>query len=184
MNQAEIADLIDKDPFVAFFFQGSFAIDQVPCLTGREHFALVNSDRSGSIGSHWYVIFRASKECLEIFDPLGELKNSSEVLEASPSLLQDKAISRVRVSEGIYQPPDSQACAQFAIYFITRRIYHMHETLESVLKKCFTKNVDDNEKRVHAFITELELFHKTKQERAKAFEAAKRQEENEEQQLE
>jgi len=181
MNQAEIVELVNKDPFIAFFYEGSFAIDKVPCIKHSEHFALVNSDRYGSIGSHWYVVYKASRDSLEIFDPLGRLKSPDDVLVASPHLLKDKTIRKVRVSEGVFQPPDSQSCAQFAIYFITRRIYRMSETFETVLKECFTKNVDHNEKRVQTFISELEKFHQTKQEIAKQREAAKRLQEQEEQ---
>lgn len=166
MNELEIAHLISKDPFIDFHYRGSFAADNVPTLSSRkQQFAIVNLSPQGTDGSHW-TCFYSSNFVLECFDPLGSRENVESILLQSPALLRD--IKRVKLSQEAYQEPASSSCALFCIYFITKRLFRMQYSFESVLSNFFSSDTARNEQRVQTFLVELEDFVKFKAQATRA----------------
>ena len=124
------------DPACRGIYRGTFPADEL--LKKPERFPagyILNTDRSGGTGMHWYAMFVWEKSngqrTAEVFDSLGVRGPLPKALRLS---LTSWNVSNVVRTKEVYQHPTlSQACGAFAVYFIRMRCYG--HSLESILKE-------------------------------------------------
>jgi hypothetical protein len=165
MNESQIDELLSKEAFVHFHYRGAFASNNVPQLSRKQQFAIINLSPEGSAGTHWICAYK-NGTVLELFDSLGSEENQKNILVQNYNLLKDT--TKVKISHQCYQDPESDTCGLFCVYFITKRIYHMNESLEDVLRTIFSSDVEQNERLVARFAQELEDFVKFKEQAREA----------------
>ena len=155
MKGAEIRQLIERDPFVLFHFDGVFARDSLINIHRQQHFVIANVQKQSESGSHWIWIGR-SNDTLEYCDPLGSRGNAEnlQLVLDNKSILKD--ISDLVISQDQYQPLDSVDCGLFCVYVAYHRLYRLHQPFSHVLSRIFTSDPISNEARVGEFVRQLE----------------------------
>ena len=159
MNDKELVQLVNSDPWTEHHFKGVFPFNSVPELNRGQEFAIVNID------NHWIVVYRENKVTLQVFNSLGSESAVKTVLRNNYSLVKD--IHQVSYSTTPFQGTDSTSCGQFCVYFIVNRLRYTHESFQEILARCFSSDVDENEKRVAQFVEERERSVLRKQEALK-----------------
>ena len=71
MITTDFNELILQHPNLNKSFDGVFASDKIPKRIKPLHFFVLNTEPSGSIGQHWYAIYRHDRNIIECFDSLG-----------------------------------------------------------------------------------------------------------------
>lgn len=71
MNSVQISIILSSNPYTKKAFIGCFPCDKIPAPVKFPFLAIVNTDRSGQIGTHWILIYAKSRSEIEQFDPLG-----------------------------------------------------------------------------------------------------------------
>ena len=147
MDQMTIATPLVIDPVCRRIYQGTFAADEL--LDRPTKFPagfILNTDRSGEVGKHWYAMYVTKDPYLraEIFDSLGIRGQLPRALKAS---LASWNVIDVYRTPGVYQHPTlSKACGAFAVFFIRMRCYDY--PLEQVLKRLTPGDYFTNERIV------------------------------------
>ena len=71
MLNTDFYDLILEHHHLKNCFDGVFPSDKIPKKIKPSHFVVLNTDPSGTIGQHWYAIYRHDRDIIECFDSLG-----------------------------------------------------------------------------------------------------------------
>ena len=140
------------DPACRGIYQGTFPSNELlPKPTKFPAGYILNTDRSGNVGMHWYAMFVWDKSnrqrTAEVFDSLGTRGPLPQALRMS--LTSWRVRNVIRTTETYQHPTLSQACGSFAIYFIRMRC-HGH-SLDRVLKELKPGEYLSNERIVKRY---------------------------------
>lgn len=108
-------------------------------------YAVINRSRSTEQGSHWFLCYRESNTRYECFDSLG---TTASFVQQNLLVVQSScAFNTQRV-----QPLESDMCAAFCIYYISRRLADYECDFHEVMQICFSSDTAENEARVKEFM--------------------------------
>jgi hypothetical protein len=98
-------------------FKGIFSIDTIPKSLALRQFCIINTDLSINSGRHWFVMFKISKSCLEVFDSLG-IDSEKEISLKNYCKMK---INHLNVNLSKFQSNDSVNCGLFCVFYIIHR---------------------------------------------------------------
>jgi len=156
MDESGISALVNTDTWTRHHFKGTYSFDSVPELSKHQQFAIVNYN------NHWIAIFRLNSSRLEVFDSLGSEETVTTVVAHNYRLVKD--ISHIDFSLKPYQSVESVSCGAFCFYFIYKRLRCLDLSFKSALAELFSSDVEENERRVTAFLNEVERDQKYRDE--------------------
>ena len=131
-------------------FLGVTSIDKIPQTIPLKKFVIVNMSPSGTPGSHWIVIVRSHKKCLEIFNSLGW-----ENLDMIRAHLKFRFAAEIEFNNTQVQMSTTATCGLFCIYFIIHRVLNFDLSLNETMSEIFTSNLSKNENKVTKFCSHL-----------------------------
>ena len=154
MVTTDFYELILQHPHLNKFFDGVFPSNKVPKKIEVSHFVVLNTDPSGSIGQHWYAIYRHDKYVIECFDSLG-------IDEAKKKFLTD-TFSSHRLKELLFntsrvQDLSTTMCGEFVLYFLFQRMHNQDLEYDTLLNEIFSYNPVVNEQKVKQFFDTIIL---------------------------
>ena len=151
MQGIEFYNYIDKFPILKkHFFDGIRAIDLLPLHLKYRHFLIANFDESNARGSHWFSLYRSTKDKIELFDSLGLTEEKKNLI-----LKHCKFSQEIIFNETPFQLHDSTTCGLFVIYFCIERSFNADLDFETFLELCFVANCEENEKVVEKFCSDI-----------------------------
>jgi hypothetical protein len=148
----EFSIYFEKISHVMPLFEGVFAIDKFPSVLPIKKFFVANLSPSNHVGSHWIVICRPEKDCLEIFNSLGY----NSLNELMP-FLKFRKHYKITYNEQEFQSKESQICGLFCVYFIVYRILNYDLMFDHLLEHIFDADVNTNELKVSSFCENLKI---------------------------
>lgn len=174
MNERDLHNLVNKDPWLKYHFNGIFGCDDVPAINDSYHFVIVNTRRrkkeqqeeeEEQEPAHWVCFFKSAPRELDCFDSLGSGERVKEILAQNYRLIKDIDLPRFSLEQ--YQASDSVTCGQFCLYFASERLLHLYDSFTEVLSNIFSTDTKENERRVADFVTRTEHHFQVKQEAVK-----------------
>ena len=126
MNSLDIAKAVRGDAEMLEAFGGVLSCDHLRrlgrslCLPSeRPLFYIVNSRPARSEGEHWLLIYLPEEGLKEFFDPLGR---SPEYYSKYFKEFLERKHSQYLCSNRPVQPPGSDTCGDFCLYYAARRV--------------------------------------------------------------
>ena len=137
--------IIREHRYLNNFFDGVFASDKVPKKLKPCHFIVLNTDPSGTVGQHWYAIYRHDKDVIECFDSLGidEVKKNFLKENFGRHCVKELLFNTTRV-----QDLSTSTCGEFVLYFLFQRMHNQDLDYETLLNDIFVSNPVTNEQKV------------------------------------
>ena len=137
--------IIREHRYLNNFFDGVFASDKVPKKLKPCHFIVLNTDPSGTVGQHWYAIYRHDKDVIECFDSLGidEVKKKFLKENFGRHCVKELLFNTTRV-----QDLSTSTCGEFVLYFLFQRMHNQDLDYETLLNDIFCSNPVVNEQKV------------------------------------
>jgi len=126
------------------------SIDKIPATLPVRHFIIVNESQSGSIGTHWLLIVRSHRKCIEVFNSLG-----FENLDSLIPYLKFRFTADIEFNNTQVQKSTTASCGLFCIYFIVHRALNFDQNFEEVMSEIFTHDLTQNENKVAQFCKHL-----------------------------
>lgn len=108
MNSEQLTEILARDPWTNQYFQGVYALNELPSDLCYEGIYILNTDKWPNPGIHWTAVFHQMenmKTC-HFFDPLGQPPKDEIV-----PILQ-KNVDYVLYNDLIIQNPFSSMCGQ------------------------------------------------------------------------
>ena len=145
MDTEELFALV-RDLQIEPFYAGAHSYDVVgrKTFTKRPQFAIINTQKSGSQGEHWFLLFRPEKTAhfdFLIFDSLG---TSKAAIYSRLPFLRKKKIS---FNKSAFQPRSSLMCGRYAAVIAAELLMNgdldLRELLEEVFDGSRTKFQND-----------------------------------------
>lgn len=131
-------DNVDSEMEKAFV--GVLGADELAAFlkqANEKQFAIVNVQDTGEEGSHWYAVFKRGPSNFEVFDSLGQDKDTLRSRIGSAKCI---AYNKTAV-----QGPNSTKCGEFSTYFSTCRMLNYDCEFEEVFEDSFTVDFNINE---------------------------------------
>lgn len=129
-------------------YLGCFSSDNYPKSIKIKDFFVVNKDSSNQIGSHWMAVYY-NNDIVEFFDSGG----TNEKTVAS-FLSFDNKLECV-FNETSIQPPDTNTCGEFSVYFLLNRVQDCKITYKKFLNKHFNLDLNKNNEIVSSYLKTL-----------------------------
>ena len=98
-------------------------------------------------GLHWFVVYQIY-HTIEVFDSAG-----TDKLFLKKVLDQFKGSCVCNTTR--LQPPQSDKCGEFALFFVLNRVYNKDLDFSDLLNSLFSRDLLKNEKEVLDFIQEV-----------------------------
>ena len=136
------------------FFDGVFASDKIPKKIKPSHFVVLNTDPSGSIGQHWYAIYRHDRNVIECFDSLGIDEPKKKFLKNN---FQRHGIKELLLNTSRVQDTSTSTCGEFVLYFLFQRMHNLDIDYETLLNEIFCSNPVANERKVKKYFNSIIL---------------------------
>ena len=154
MITTDFYEIFLSHPNLNKFFDGVFASDKIPRKIQVSHFIVVNTDPSGSIGQHWYALYRHDKNIIECFDSLG--------IDDSKKKFLKKSFVNQRVKELLFNTTQVQdltttTCGEFVLYFLFKRMHNQDLDYDMLLNEIFCLDTTINEEKVKFFFENIIL---------------------------
>lgn len=146
----EFLNYFSKVPIVNNQFLKVIAIDEIPKVIPVKHFVIVNLSPKHLSGSHWIVLIRSERNCLEIFNSLG-----GDTYNTIKNYFNFTAKLVIHTNETAFQSSTSSTCGYFCIYFAVNRILNLDMSFDHLLEHIFSDNIDINETNVVEFCNNL-----------------------------
>ena len=99
-------------------------------------------------GLHWFVIYRPTERCLEIFDSIGTSKKFVSNLPLS-------YFGSCEYNTTAVQPKKSDKCGEYCLFFVCMRYFNLDLTFYELLNEIFVENEEVNEEEVVNFMKSL-----------------------------
>lgn len=115
LNTLEIRLALMGNKKTKVIFENVFALDEFFSITSFEKVLfIVNTEPADMSGEHWLAFYiNKSKECLEIFDSLGNTVESYNLkIPKILSHLEKKYVLTTRI-----QPENSELCGHYCLFF-------------------------------------------------------------------
>lgn len=112
MNDHEISTLLLSDPCTKKFFRGVYSRDNLPNVSGKENYYVVNLSLTHEEGTHWIAIYKSTYKT-EYYDSFGfpPLHEEIKIFLGDNFTYNDVQI----------QHPFSVVCGQHTIFYIVQR---------------------------------------------------------------
>lgn len=143
MNSQSIADIASKLFPLTKLFRGVFSSNNIEKFSSFPYCLIANTDRMGSMGSHWVAIFVNDRNNVEYFDSYGEPPN--EDLKSHLS-----KFARIKHGNVKLQSFFSDTCGYYALFFLFMRSIGIE--YDSIIK--ILRNRSDRDIYVKNFITQ------------------------------
>ena len=115
MNGVEILQTVVKDRVACRNFGGLMSIDRLYSkYDPYEVFYICNTDLWKNSGKHWVVVYFVNGFA-EFFDPLGEPPSQLFIT------FMKKHAKKINFNHKRIQPPNSQTCGEYCIFFAAMR---------------------------------------------------------------
>lgn len=150
LYSSEFKAYFNRLPIIGMHFNSVRAIDELPRTLGLRQFIIVNEQERKFEGSHWVVIFRSHKDCLEIFNSLG-YKNISKLRP----YLKFNFKATIIYNNTAVQKSTSSSCGLYSIYFAIFRLLNLDQSFEEILDEIFVSDLETNENKVSRFCQHL-----------------------------
>ena len=113
----------------------------------KSEFLLVNQSLFGETGSHWCILTRDISGAYELFDSLG-------VDHSKKQLIRKYIPERFCIihNQTPFQAKDSTSCGKFSLYYVVNRFYNNDCSMNEVLAKIFSTDLQKNESKVQKFL--------------------------------
>jgi len=131
-------------------FECVTSIDKLPKTLPLRHFVIVNLSPSGTEGSHWTLLVRSHKKCIEIFNSLG----SDNVDNFMPHF-KFRFAAEVEYNNTQVQKSTTSTCGLFCVYFIIHRALNFDQSLNELMTEIFSLDLEENENKVTKFCNHL-----------------------------
>ena len=152
MFASEITRICQSHPMLKTHFAGTFALNELKSKSLKLYqFGIWNSSDTLP-GIHWRGIVKRDEHLIELYDSLGINKEESNQL-----LWNVDKTSRAISNSTRLQPPGSDNCGKFCIYFILNRYLDWDLEFNDLLNELFSLDQNDNDKKVLAFLQEFEI---------------------------
>lgn len=131
-------------------FGGCFTADTLPCyITKYPSFYICNSSMSWEGGSHWILLlYQAPNVESEYFDPRGRSVSDYHRLVEENLIVNGNG--RYKVNSVAYQPPNSQTCGHFCLWFADKRCQNI--PYHTCLNMLNPDNLKENEDYVSSYV--------------------------------
>ena len=157
MNSDDIVRCVSGDPLLMESFGGVISSDELisrafPPFPRRPLFYVVNNRPSTSEGEHWVLFYLTPSEQRvgEFFDSLG---NAPEFYTSQFSRYLTLSCSSYLYSSRVVQPPKSDTCGDFCVYYAARRL--RGESMLEIVNGFRRDNLWYNHFKVRQFTQEL-----------------------------
>lgn len=147
---SDFVSYFQKLEWLAPLFLSVTSIDKIPALLPLRHFTIVNLSPSGTLGSHWILLLRSHKKCIEVFNSLG-----FDNLDTLTPHFKFRFTTEVEFNNTQVQKSTSATCGLFCVYFIVHRALNFDQSLEETMEEIFTDDLSQNENKVFAFCNKL-----------------------------
>jgi len=125
------------------------SINKIPASLPVRHFVVVNLS-STLPGSHWILMVRSHKKCIEVFNSLG-----CENLDILVPHLKFRFAAEIEYNNTQVQKSTTSSCGLYCIYFIIHRALNFDLGLDDVMTEIFTHDLTENENKVATFCSQL-----------------------------
>jgi len=126
------------------------SIDKLPTVFPLRHFVIVNLSPSGTVGSHWTLLVRSHKKCIEVFNSLG-----CDNIDTFMPHFQFRFAAEIEYNNTQVQKSTTSTCGLFCIYFIIHRALNFDQSLDEIMTEIFSHNLEENENKVTKFCSHL-----------------------------
>ncbi len=140
----------NKVEWIKPLFLSVTSIDKLPTTLPLKHFVIVNLSPSGTAGSHWTLLVRSHKKCIEVFNSLG-----CENLDTFTPHLRFRFAAEIEFNNTQVQKSTSSTCGLFCIYFIIHRTLNFDQSLDEIMTEIFSHDLNENENKVTNFCNHL-----------------------------
>ena len=154
MITTDFNELILQHPNLNKSFDGVFASDKIPKRIKPLHFFVLNTEPSGSIGQHWYAIYRHDRNIIECFDSLGIDEEKKKFLKDN---FKSHSVKELLFNTSRVQDLSTSTCGEFVLYFLFQRMHNQDLDYETLLNEIFCTNSVVNEKKVKKFFNSIIL---------------------------
>jgi len=150
----EIVSFFQRCPELLPFFDGVFAVDNLPKRLRDRHCFIFNSSKQSEGGKHWIAVannnvHRNTQHTLEVFDSL------SVNLEFIKTHLKVRKMSKFWSNDTPLQGPSSSLCGEFCIYFCANRIENPEIQFGQLLNIIFEDDINKNDVIVFDFMKQF-----------------------------
>ena len=121
MITTDFYELLLQHQNLNHFFDGVFASDKVPKKIKPSHFIVLNTEPSGSIGQHWYAIYRHDRFIIECFDSLGIDEGKKTFLREN---FRAHSTKELLFNTSRVQDLSTSTCGEFVLYFLFQRMHN------------------------------------------------------------
>lgn len=147
MYGSEFAKIFAHFPIVKKQFIGAFSIDTMPSTIKVNEFFICNTANSTEEGTHWFVVYKADDDLIELFDCLVPALNTIKKLKVYKC--------EIETNEVAVMSRRSDICGEMSAYFCINRVMNPNEHLLDIICDFFTTNNKENEDRVKKFIQNM-----------------------------
>ena len=154
MLTKDFYNIILEHPNLNNFFDGVFASDKIPKRLKISHFIVVNTEPSGTIGQHWYAVYRHDKDIIECFDSLGIDNSKKTFLQ---QIFTSHRVRELSFNTSRVQDLNTTTCGEFVLYFLFQRMHNQDLDFETLLNEIFCLEPIKNETKVNTFFNNIIL---------------------------
>lgn len=126
------------------------SINKIPATLPVRHFVIVNLSPAGTPGSHWVLLVRSHKKCVEVFNSLG-----FQNLDTLMPHLKFRFAAEIEYNNTQVQKSTTSSCGLYCIFFIIHRALNFDLSLHEVMTEIFTHDLSENENKVTTFCSQL-----------------------------
>lgn len=150
LYSSDFANYFHRLSIIEPLFVSVTSIDKIPKSLPVRHFVIVNLSPSGTPGTHWILIVRSHKKCVEVFNSLGY-----ENLDSLRPFLKFRFSAEIEYNNTQVQKSTTATCGLFCIYFIVYRALNYDQTLSEIMSEIFGNDLNENENKVTKFCNHL-----------------------------
>ena len=154
MITTDFYELLLQHQNLNHFFDGVFASDKVPKKIKPSHFIVLNTEPSGSIGQHWYAIYRHDRFIIECFDSLGIDEGKKTFLREN---FRAHSTKELLFNTSRVQDLSTSTCGEFVLYYLFQRMHNQDLDFETLLNEIFSSDPVVNEQKVKKYFENIIL---------------------------
>ena len=152
MNGDDLKRFIEPINSAKKYFKGIYSINTLPQKLSIPSFLICNFDVESNPGSHWFCLFKTSKNILECFDSLGLNDEKQHLIKKYCKI---RYVISLNYNETPVQNSSTSTCGKFVLYFAIQRLHNLDLSFSEILNEIFEENANNNEARVATFLQEI-----------------------------
>ena len=148
MLDQDLSRFIQHLPGANEHFVGVYTLDNPPKKIPRNEFVVLHRTLGPELSGHWLILFRRENCHYEVFDSL-------KLPEKDKTNLARQLKLHVYSNTIEFQPPGSDKCGFYCIYFLQKRFLNVDLPLCDFLDIFFSKDLKENEETIENFKNEF-----------------------------